>query len=91
MGLKATRAAPAEKRFLEAMGCEYVDMDVAAQPVKTSAEFEARLGNWLDEVDASEGGRSRAVVVHFVNVKSALEKRSISWEGVIASTCQRYV
>lgn len=91
MGLKATRAAPAEKRFLEAMGCDYVDIDVAAKPITSGEDFANRLAHWLEEVDTSPGGRSKAVVVHFVNVKATVEKRGVSWDGVIAATCHRQV
>jgi hypothetical protein len=80
--------APTEKRYLEAMKADYSQMDVVSKPLVSAEDFEARLQDWLREVDVTMG-RDQAMVVYFNKVKDDLTKTGINFAAVVQATCQR--
>ena len=69
------------------MGAEWDDIDVITQPLLSSQDLTARVTQWVEKVDASEGGRQTAVMVHFAGIKDSVTNSGVDWHGVVAATC----
>lgn len=82
--------APAERRYLIAMGAQWSELDVSTRPFLSGQDFESRISKWLEQVDA-DGSREQAVVVSFPKVKEEIEKSGKDMATVVQATCLRYV
>ena len=80
--------APAEKKYITAMGAIWSEVDIITRPLLSSKDFADRLSKWLEEVDETVG-RGKAVVVHFAGVKDGANKAGVNWNLVVAATCQQ--
>lgn len=76
---------------MQAAGAELTDLDVITEPLTSAADLEARMTDWLAEVDAHEGGREKAVVAHFGLVKKTLTESGRDFSACVEVPCHRYV
>jgi len=70
------------------MGASYTEIDIVANPIKSPADFEERISGWIDEVDR-DGGRDKALVVHFARVKEELQRSGADFNRDIVVPCQK--
>jgi len=82
---------PSEKRFLQATGAEIHDLDIVSKPLISAVDLEQRMSGWLKEVDEHEGGREKAVVMFFGQIKKNLLDLGKDFTTCVDAPCQRYV
>jgi len=81
---------PGEKRYLLATGAELQDIDIISQPLQSSTDFSNRIATWLKEVDEHEGGRDKALVGFFGQVKKNVIDSGKDFVKLVEGPCRRY-
>ncbi|ORY23559.1 hypothetical protein BCR39DRAFT_549174 [Naematelia encephala] len=87
LGLRA-KITPPEKRYLQAMGADYSDIDVVTRPLLSDKDLEERLAPWIKEVDATIG-RPNALLIWAAQAKAELTKKNLDWNIVVGQTCHK--
>lgn len=74
-----------------ATGAELSDLDIISQPLTTSTEFQNRISTWIEEVDEHEGGRDKALVGFFGQVKKNVIDSGKDFQKLVEGSCKRYI
>ena len=65
-------------------------MDIITQPLLSATDFQNRINNWIKEVDEQEGGRDKALVGFFGQVKKNVTDSGKDFQKIIEGPCKRY-
>jgi hypothetical protein len=74
-----------------ATGAELQDIDIISQPLQSSTDFSNRISTWLKEVDEHEGGRDKALVGFFGQVKKNVIDSGKDFVKLVEGPCRRLV
>lgn len=77
-----------ERKWFQAMGADWDDLDVLSQPLQSSSDFLERLKPSLDAASAS--GRD-VLIAYLPSARKAIEAQNVNFDNIVLGTCARCV
>jgi hypothetical protein len=87
----ADQEQPGERRYLLATGAEIHEIDIISSPLQSPSDLQNRIAAWVEAVDEHEGGRNKALVGFFGQVKKNVVDSGKDFHKLVELPCQRYV